>query len=738
MKTFYHTPLIQLLMFFFAMQDAAAQDIFPPSQNRPTINAQHIESKLTVDGILNEEVWNRADSLSDFIQIEPYQGKAAKNKTTVKVLYSKEHLYVGVWCSDSLGKKAIRVPDMKRDFDWRAHDTFAICIDAFNDKRNSASFATNPYGAQKDYLSFDATLFDGDWNGLWKVRTSISDEGWFAEFQIPWKTLRYSRLAADSARSWGINFLRLRRATNEISAWSPYPRSFHFNRMEYAGVVSEILPPPPSTNIQVNPYSLLSYNKHVNPDQTTTQEYKYKVGGEVKWAVNSNTIADLTVNTDFAQADADVQVNNVSRFSVLFPEKRQFFLENGSLFGPGLIANGDTGGDIQMLPFFSRRIGLSDKGRPLPIDAGLRLVNRSIKQNIGLMAVQQRSIDTLPSSTSLVGRYSRNFGKQNRLGTIATMKSSDGNANVVGGVDGFLRFNAAQSLNFMALQSANSNGTEKGFGGYAQYYYTSNRITAWLTESVFTKNFSPALGFLSRTDVIGTTPGVVANLRGKHLPFKKFVRSYQPSVKTSWYHQASTRRLTERELKVTPFWIEMQDGGFYGFSVSDIRQNLISDFNPLGLTVVPGDYGYKRYSAIAGSDPSRKLSYSFKYDFGNYYNGSLQTTDFSVFVIPIPHISLKAGINRNRFKNVGTELDTKDIYLYTVQGRLALNPRVQLIGLYQRNSRNNLDSYNVRLAWEYKSLSYLYLVFNGRETFSNESVNTEQQGIFKISYLKQF
>jgi hypothetical protein len=509
--------------------------------------------------------------------------------------------------------------------------------------------------------------------------------------------------------------------------------------MEYAGLVDRISPARPSTNIQLNPYTLLSYNRRTDHDPMRTQEYKYKVGGEVKWALNSNTIADLTINTDFAQADADVQVNNVSRFSVLFPEKRQFFLENASMFGPGLMANDDTGGDMQMLPFFSRRIGLNDLGRPLPIDGGLRLVNRSVRQNFGLMAVRQGSIDSLSSSNFAVGRYSRNFGKQNRLGAIATVKSTKGSySNAVAGLDGFLRFDAAQSLNFMALQSVNTDGTGKGFGGYAQYYYTNNKITAWLTESVFTKDFNPELGFLSRTDVISTAPGAVANLRGKHLPLKKYIRSYQPAVKTSWYHQASTGRVTEKEIKVTPFWVEMQDGGYYGFTIINIHQNLISNFNPLGVTIAAGRYNYRRYSLVAGSDPSRKISYSFKYDFGGYYNGSLQIMDVSVSIIPIPHISLKAGINRNQFKEVGREQETKDISLYTIQGRFALNPRVQLIGLYQWKSQNSLGSYNVRFAWEYKSLSYIHLVLNSRETIINESVNIEQQGIFKISYLKQF
>ncbi|WOK06827.1 DUF5916 domain-containing protein [Imperialibacter roseus] len=737
MKTNFTISIILGILMLF--QNAKAQDIFSPSEKRLSIRATSINDKMAIDGVLEEEAWSRADSLSDFIQIEPNQGRASENKTTVKLLFDKEFLYIGVNCFDKLGRGGIRVPDLKRDFDWRAHDTFAVCIDGFSDNRNSMSFVTNPYGAQKDYLSFDAVLFDSDWNGLWKVRTSITEEGWFAEFQIPWKSIRYAKGSGET-QSWGINFLRLRRASNEISAWSPYPRSFSFNRMEYSGELIEIQPPTPSTNIQVNPYSLVSANRQMANNKFSDFDARYKLGGDVKWAINSNAIVDLTVNTDFAQADADVQVNNVSRFSVLFPEKRQFFLENASLFGPGLMADGNTSGKMQILPFFSRRIGLAQEGRPMPVDGGVRLVNRSLKQNFGLMAVRQRSYDTLPSANFAVGRYSKNLGKQNRLGAIATMKSTTGShTNLTGGFDGFLRLGNSNSLNFMALQSINDNGTGKGFGGYSQYYYTSNSITAWWTESIVTKDFTTEMGFLSRTDIIGTNPGAVANLRGKYIPFKRFIRSLQPGVSTGWYHQASSKILLERELKLTPFWLEMQHGGFFGFDWSSQHQNLITSFIPLGVSIDPGQYDFQRYSFTAGSDPSRKVSYSLKYEFGEYYDGKLKTSDAALSIIPIPHISLKASISRNQFESVGINSDSRDVILYTLQGRLALNPRIQLVGLYQKTSQNGLDSYNARFAWEYRPLSYIYLVLNSRETLGDDYVSqTEQQGIFKVSYLKQF
>ncbi|MEP2668662.1 MAG: DUF5916 domain-containing protein [Cyclobacteriaceae bacterium] len=725
-----------LLILLLSTCSILAQDTFQPPVDLPHVDAQVVKGEIKIDGILKEGDWESAKPITNFTQIEPWQGEASRYPSVVRILFSSKYLYVGVFCKDTLGRGAIRVPDMMRDFNWRAHDTFAIAFDGFNDHRNSITFATNPYGVQKDYLSFDDIFFDSDWNGLWKVRTSITAEGWYAEFQIPWKTLRYSKPSGNVSPIWNINFLRLRRATNEISAWSAYPRSFGFNRMEYAGVLNQLAPPKPGTNVQFNPYTMVSGNQTYDGSGEKFESTGVKAGGELKWTMNSNTTLDFTVNTDFAQADADIQVNNVSRFSILFPEKRQFFLENSSLFSPSIVS-GKTGGNMQFLPFFSRRVGLSSVGRPLPVEEGLRLVSRNAKQSIGVMALHQGSVDTLPNANIFVGRYSKNFGSKVRLGSMATYKSeANGNVNALGSLDGFIRFDAAQSLNFLVAGSTTEN-SNSGIGGYAQYFYTSNKFTAWWTESLISEGFDPALGFISRSNVIGTTPGITANLRGNGLPFSNIIRSYQPGVSANIFHQASTRNMTESEIKVTPFWIEMQDGGYYGFSTNIITQDLLSDFMPLGLTIPKGRYNYQRYTLDAGFDPSRKLSYTFQHGFGDYYDGKLTTTNLSISLVPIPHISIKGSVNINRFKAVGAEQGEKEVTLYTLQTRFAINPRVQLISLYQR-SNTNLESYNIRLAWEFQPLSYFYLVLNSRETLHGNLEAREQQGIVKLSFLKQF
>jgi hypothetical protein len=733
--------LLLLVLYLFIANPILAQELFAPAGVKPQLNAVPASSRLKIDGRLNESDWQTAPVATSFTQVEPNQGRASQVKTEIRLLYTEQTLTIGVICFEPEGKKALRAPDLKRDFSWRAHDTFAICFDGFNDNRNSISFAVNPYETQKDYLSFDDTFFDSDWNGLWKVRTQRTDSAWTAEIEIPWKTFRYPS-QADSIRSWGVNFLRLRRVANEISVWSPYPRSFGFSRMEYAGRLNNLRTPPPGANVQVIPYALTSFHRNQPATGDRSQSNGYKLGGEVKWAVNANNILEATFNTDFAQADADIRVNNISRFSVFFPERRQFFLENASLFGSGLSPSDGVGGRMIFLPFFSRTIGLAN-GAPMPLDGGARWVHRSAKENYGMIATRQREMDENPLTHFGVARYSRNIGKQNRLGALVTVKDTDKTnnlnhtTNVVAGMDGFFRFNKANSLTGMVLRSG-TNGDAGGFGGYGQYLHTTNKIQAWWTETIVTKNFKPEMGFASRYDVVATTPGVFASLRGPLLPMKKIIRAYRPGATAEWYHRASTKKLVEREIKIFPLWVDFQSGAYVNMSLSHVDQKLDAVFAPLGVSIQPGSYNYNRQTISAGTDLSRKLSATLQHEWGSYFDGNLATTDLSVGVAPLPHISVKVGLNRNQFSGMGEQKVNRNIYLYTLESRLAWSPRLQLISLYQRNTQNNLDAYNIRLAWEYRPLSYVYVVFNNRAFDDLTGRSKEQTGILKVSYLKQF
>ncbi|MEP6712059.1 MAG: DUF5916 domain-containing protein [Ferruginibacter sp.] len=391
----------------------SAQDVsvFPPPAIQQSIYAKKTTGSIILDGKLNEADWQTANIVTNFKQVEPFQGEPSKYPTIVKILFDNKYLYVGAFCKDSAGKKGVRVQDFRRDFDNFSNDLFGVALDPFNGKRNATAFQTNPYGALRDLQVFDDNIFDREWDALWNARSNITDSGWSCEMAIPWKTLRYPKQKTDSA-TWGINFIKIARRENEASAFPGFPRSFDSYRMGYAALLKGIEPPPPGTNIQINPYWVNQLNTKKETGVKNINDYHTKLGGEIKWAPTAHSTVDVTFNTDFAQADADRQVNNLTRFSVFFPERRQFFLENAGLF--------DAGNDFTFKPFFSRTIGLDADGNPIPIDAGMRFTDKNEKYSIGALYVHQRAVENTQAANISVARFIKNYGNQNNIGVLIT------------------------------------------------------------------------------------------------------------------------------------------------------------------------------------------------------------------------------------------------------------------------------------------------------------------------------
>ena len=456
------------------------------------------------------------------------------------MLYNHQFLYVAAILKDTVGKNAYRAPNLKRDYTFVENDLFGIAIDGFNDKRNALVLQSNAYGAQRDLLAFDDRQFDIDWDGLFRVRTHRSDSSWVAEFAIPWQTLRYPKTDGNKTQDWGINFFRIRRSSNELSVWSPHPRSMSPLRMDYAGKLTGIIPPPPtSTNIRFNPYLLQMSTKSDGTEIGNARNADFKLGGEIKWAISPTSVMDFTFNTDFAQADVDLQVNNISRFSVFFPERRQFFLENASLFSGGLAPVDQViGGSMYIQPFFSRTIGLDQNVNPIAITAGTRFVYRSEKRNLGGIFMRQGEGDGDPFANFLVGRYSENFGKQNRIGAIVTTKSSPSAVQSTGAIDAFVRFNDKFSFSGMGTLTQDSRTGDQGVAEYGQFLYTGNFFRAYWTQTLVSEKYYPSMGFVSRRGILSNSQGFDFNVRGKWLP--SFVRSWGPGIYTEVYHSLKT------------------------------------------------------------------------------------------------------------------------------------------------------------------------------------------------------
>jgi hypothetical protein len=352
--------------------------------------------------------------------------------------------------------------------------------------------------------------------------------------------------------------------------------------------------------------------------------------------------------------------------------------------------------------------------------------------------MRQRASDNSPATNFFVGRYSENIGENNRLGGLVTVKNQPGNTNIVSTIDGFFRLGETNSVNALLMHSDNTLKGKSGAAGIAQFYHSTNHMKIWFTQSYVSKDFDPEMGFVSRTDVIGTTPGMNWYYRGKRLPFKKILRAFEPGFLPEFYWQASTRKSIERTFTLFPVWLNFQSGAYFGYAIAPAYQRLTEPFEPLGVTIAPGAYYFTNQQIYLTSDPSRIISVAGVYTWGPYFNGKLNSGNWTLQFAPIPQMSFSGIFNRNHFMKVGEQLTSETIDLYGLQARLALNPRLQLTGFYQKNTANKADNYNLRLSWEYQPLSYIYLVLN-HYGFTNLQSKTqaEDHAIAKISFLKQ-
>lgn len=711
---------------------------FPPPETPVRITASKTKGSITVDGRLDEPDWSLTEPITDFFRQEPVQGGKIKNPTEVRILYDNKNLYFGIFAQDSLGRKGIRMQDLSRDFNGLENDVFGIQIDAQNTKQYAVSFQTTPYGNQQDVQTFNDNNRDEDWNALWRVRTQRTDRGYYAEFAIPFKSIRYDKPVAGVPVSWGITFFRLARKDYEKTVFPAIPQSFSENRMIYAAKLTGFEVPPPSANVRIEPYALYQYDQNKAGEMITDKLNEPKVGGDVKWAINPNAVLDLTINTDFAQADVDRAVNNLERFNIFFPERRQFFLENSGIWAGG--------GNFQVRPFFSRTIGLENtfNAAPAPLDAGARFTDRNENRTIAALAVRQRETDNSSGSTFGVARYTQNYGKENNVGAMVTYRLDDASNdlglarrnNTTISVDGLIRPKAEITLTYLLSTSLDSESGDTGYSGRIFAGSRTNDYYLGYVNAFVSNDYSPDMGFVFQKDVMYHSPGGYAILRPKWLPF---VRRWDPGAFFNYYHDMEDfGNFQQSSLYIFPIYTWFKDNSFVEASLTPTWQNINFAFAPLGLEIEQGQYDYTRFLLRYNSDRSKKLSGSISYDFGNFYNGSRSTIEAGLRYAPFPHVALSADYEHNNINGLGILREDLDTDLYTASLRLALNPRVQLSTFYQYNSFDEQGRWNVRFSWEYMPLSFIYLVFNDTQTNIFDPVQQRTQFISKITFLKQF
>ena len=727
-----------MLLCFGNILHAQEAENFPPQTNPPIVTAVESKEKITVDGKLDESIWNEVPEINDFFKIEPRQGGKYLYKTSVKVIFDKKNLYFGVFSKDSVGKKGIRVQDLRRDFKFGENDVFFLQLDPQNLNRFCVSFQTTPYGNQKDSQVFDGTFVDNDWDALWKVRTSITENGYYAEFAIPFKSIRYDDNVKQDSLTWGITFSRLARRDYEQTVFPAIPQSFSPYRMNYAAKLKGLKLPPASANIRLQPYSLLQTNTTTNSKGEIIKNTDLKIGGEFKWAINPNSVLDVTFNTDFAQADVDRAVNNLTRFNVFFPERRQFFLENNGVYAGSNLNN--------IKPFFSRTIGLENShsnSNPLPIQAGLRYTDRNKNRTISGLYVRQDEGDLRGNSNFMVARYLKNYGKQNNIGVMLTHRLDEENIekgfkkhnNTTLTLDGLIRPKDETTISYLTSISRNDDNNDIGFAGNITADWSPNKLyLRWKTDFVDEK-YKPGMGFVYANNTIkhNLLSYYIWRPKGK---LGKLMRRWDPGVSVNWFQNSTNLKTQELSFYVFPIYIITASNGQIEYSFTPTYQNFDFSFSILGRNIEKGNYNYVRQFVRYKTDASKKISLQGKYEWGNYYNGKLNSVDLSTRYAPIPHIALTASYQHNKFKNFGITGDNFETDLFTAGLRLAANPRIQFSGFYQYNTFDKQARWNMRGSWEFAPLSFLYLVFN-ENNFNNSPVQN-QNFITKLTFLKQF
>jgi len=726
-----------ILLFFSFVAQGQSTDNFPPPAISPTVYSTKANEKITVDGKLNEPDWQDAATTNDFFRIEPRQGGEYQYRTSVKVLYDEKNLYFGVFAQDSLGRKGVRVQDLRRDFSFFNNDLLGIQLDPQNLKQYCVSFQTTPYGNQGDLQAFNDTNRDSDWNALWKVRTTRSDSGYVAEFAIPFKSIRYDQQDNMDSISWGITFNRLARREYEQTVYPAIPQAFSPFRMTYAAQLKGLELPKPGTNIRIEPYTLYQYDR-VKDGQEATISQQPKIGGDIKWAITPRAVLDLTFNTDFAQADVDRAVNNLDRFNIFFPERRQFFLENSGIWAG---ANNRS-----VVPFFSRRIGLQGNfnAAPARIDAGTRFTSRTEQQAIAGMYVHQAETDNSTASSFAVARYLRNYGKENNVGAMLTHRldeaseqlSVEQSHNTTITLDGLIRPRDEFTISYLVSGSRDNSNDSLGIAGRLSAGYSSNNLyLGWQTNFV-SQNYTPDMGFVFQKNVISHNPGGYYIWRPKNIPW---IRRFDPGAFFSFNHDASSPdNFQQASIYLFPVYVFFSDGSFLQYAIFPTWQNINFNFAPLGIPIEQNNYFYTRQQVNFYTDPSAKLSGSGSINWGRFYDGRRTTLNAGLRYAPLVHVAISVDYEYNNLTNLGIDQTDLSTHLVSAGMRLALNPRLQLSTFYQYNGFDQQGRWNLRFSWEYQPLSFLYLVFNDARINDLVEPFQEQQLISKITFVNQF
>ncbi len=690
-------------------------------RRQPAATATQVTTAPLIDGKLDEPIWRLGVPLSDFLQREPTEGEPASERTELRILYDSDALYIGAWLFDSQAD-AIVFGETRRDAELKDADALLLILDTYLDRQNGFVFGTTPAGIEYDgqvtregqggvggpapggtqrQQQGSGGGLNKNWDGSWQVASSRDGNGWYAEFRIPFATLRYGRAGA---QQWGLNVARRIRRRNEESLWAPLQRQFDLFRVSQAGTVELVA--PATHPVTVTPY-LLGYGRKDYLAGTRT-DFNGDGGVDAKIGVSASLALDLTVNTDFAQVEVDEQQVNLTRFALFFPEKRPFFLENAGTFSVG------TPQEVEL--FFSRSIGIQD-GNEVPIAAGGRLTGKAAGLTLGLLDIQTQRVNLgdrqiAPANNYSTMRVIRELPNRSRVGALVVSRINTGDIddfNLAYGVDG--RLGIGQ---YLALDGYAARTTTPDLQGpaYALSFGGNYNDANWTVAAVYRElqeGFNPEVGFLSRSDYRFLNGRLVRKLRFPSLPW---FRELRPHITYREFFDLDGFSAT-RLLHVDSHF-EFANGAFFQLpALNFTHEGLKRPFEiSRGVIVPPGSYDGVEWGFQFNTNLSAPISLEGRIDIGGFYSGHRKGTN-STLNLRLGE-TFTAGLRVNYY-DVDLLEGSFHTSLIGLRAAYSFTPRLYLQSLLQYNNQTRNFSGNLRLGWLSTAGTGLFIVYNDIE-----------------------
>ena len=685
-----------------------------------TIRAIKLITPLKVDGRLDEEVYTREKSFGGFLQVVPHYLQEQTETTEVWVTYDDRNIYVSCRCWDSEPADKWIANELRRDTNQlRQNDQIGVMFDTFYDRRSGFLFYTNPLGARADYSVIDEGGSNTDWNPVWESKTGRFDGGWTVEMAIPFKSLRYR---TGTNQVWGIQLRRAVRRKNEWAYLTPVPQILAgpqaFNRISTGGTLVGLDLPATGKGLELKPYGISRLTTDRVRKPSLVNELGGDVGGDVKYSVTPNLTADFTVNTDFAQVEIDEQQINLTRFSLFFPEKRDFFLEGRGIFdfarGGAGAQQGATATDTPYL-FYSRRIGLN-RSRIIPIDFGSRLTGKIGRYGVGVMNIQagDESVSGTEPTNFTVVRVKRDVLRRSAIGAMLTNRSlsNTGTGSNQGyGLDGAFSFfqNLSTGGYWARTHTEGRESDDQRYQGRVDY--SADRYGARAELLDVGRNFNPEVGFVRRVDFQRSFGQLRFSPRPRNM---KRVRKF--TWDGSGEYIVNGAGSVEASVQNVHFGTEFENSDQISADVTRDHERLLQPFTIPGsaLTVPRGGYTFTDLQASYGFGAQRRTSGSIGVQVGEYYNGTIRSITFgSAGLAPgrisvLPQLSVEPTYQISRIELPTGVFTTK---LARARVDYGFSPLMFASALLQYSTADRTFSSNLRFRWEYRPGSELFVVY---------------------------